>query len=52
MGVQYIADSFEDGVLNRRIWKDKQIEPHQISFSSDSADGDQSIVITTVDAPA
>ena len=48
MGVAYVADSFEDGVLNRKIWKDKQIKPHQISFSDDSADGNKSIVITTV----
>ena len=48
MRVKYVADSFENGVLNRRIGKDKQIEPHQVSFSTDSADGDQSIVITPV----
>jgi hypothetical protein len=49
MSVKYVADSFEDGIVNWRIWKDKQIEPHQISFSSDSADGNRSIVITTAD---
>lgn len=48
MVVKKVADSFENGVINRLIWKNKQIEPHQIDFSSDAADGDKSIVITTV----
>lgn len=50
MVVEYVEDSFEDGRVDETKWKDKQIKPHQIAFSSGAAHGQKAIVITTVAA--
>ena len=49
MAYPIYRDDFEAPQVDNKKWRARQIEPHQISFSEDSASGDRSVLITVTD---